>query len=157
PTTSASAACARSGAGRARWGSACEAQPDWGFGGEVPKGRKAPKGRAPDSLRRPQPDWGFGGEVPKGRKAPKGRAPDSLRRPQPEHARAARDGSESLKPIVLYNPRAESHILPLGLVHVGSMFPDRPVHVVDGRLEQAPAARVIELTRDAACLGVSVL
>ena len=63
----------------------------------------------------------------------------------------------ALKPVVFYNPRAESHILPLGLVHVGSMFGDRPVHVVDGRLEQAPLARVIELTRDAACLGVSVL
>jgi radical SAM superfamily enzyme YgiQ (UPF0313 family) len=60
-------------------------------------------------------------------------------------------------PIVLYNPRAESHILPLALVHLGSMFPGRTVHVVDGRLEPAPEARVIELTRDAACLGVSVL
>jgi anaerobic magnesium-protoporphyrin IX monomethyl ester cyclase len=60
-------------------------------------------------------------------------------------------------PIVLYNPRAESHILPLALVHLGSMFPGRTVHIVDGRLEPAPEARVIELTRDAACLGVSVL
>jgi radical SAM superfamily enzyme YgiQ (UPF0313 family) len=61
------------------------------------------------------------------------------------------------RPIVLYNPRAEGHILPLALVHLGSMFPGRKVHVVDGRLEPAPEARVIELTRDAACLGVSVL
>jgi len=43
-------------------------------------------------------------------------------------------------PIVLYNPRAESHILPLALVHLGSMFPGRTVHVVDGRLE--PLERV---------------
>lgn len=71
---------------------------------------------------------------------------------------AGRGGSADVKrPLVLYNPRAESHILPLALVHVGSMFPDRPVYVVDGRIEQAPEARVIELTRDAVCLGVSVL
>jgi radical SAM superfamily enzyme YgiQ (UPF0313 family) len=58
---------------------------------------------------------------------------------------------------VLYNPRGESHILPLALVHVGSMFKDRPVEIVDGRLDVAPEARIVDLTRDAACLGVTVL
>jgi radical SAM superfamily enzyme YgiQ (UPF0313 family) len=37
------------------------------------------------------------------------------------------------------------------------MFPDRPVDVVDGRVDMAPEARVAELCRDALCLGVSVL
>jgi radical SAM superfamily enzyme YgiQ (UPF0313 family) len=59
--------------------------------------------------------------------------------------------------IVLYNPRGESHILPLALVHLGSMFPDRRVVIVDGRLEPAPEARIAELLPDAACLGVTVL
>ena len=61
------------------------------------------------------------------------------------------------RPIVLYNPAGESHILPLALVHLGSVFPDRRVVIVDGRLEVAPEARVVELTRDAVCLGITVL
>jgi radical SAM superfamily enzyme YgiQ (UPF0313 family) len=60
-------------------------------------------------------------------------------------------------PIVLYNPRGESHILPLALVHVGSMFPDRRVEIIDGRVEIAPEARVASLAREALCLGVTVL
>lgn len=59
--------------------------------------------------------------------------------------------------IVLYNPRGESHILPLALVHVGSLFPDRRVEIVDGRVDLAPEARVTELAREALCLGVTVL
>lgn len=58
---------------------------------------------------------------------------------------------------MLYNPRGESHILPLALVHVGSMFKDRPVEIVDGRLEVAPEASVAQLAREAVCLGVTVL
>ena len=61
------------------------------------------------------------------------------------------------RPIVLYNPRGEGHILPLGLVHVGSMATDQPVAIVDGRVELAPEARVVELSGQALCLGVSVL
>lgn len=61
------------------------------------------------------------------------------------------------RPIVLYNPRGEGHILPLGLVHVGSMAPEDAVVIVDGRVELAPEARVVELGKDALCLGVSVL
>jgi len=65
--------------------------------------------------------------------------------------------SVRLRPIVLYNPRGESHILPLALLHVGSLFPGRRVEIVDGRLELAPEARLLELVRGALCLGVSVL
>ena len=60
-------------------------------------------------------------------------------------------------PVVLYNPRGEGHILPLGLIHVGSVLPRERVVIVDGRLEADPAARVAALARDAVCLGVSVL
>jgi radical SAM superfamily enzyme YgiQ (UPF0313 family) len=59
--------------------------------------------------------------------------------------------------IVLYNPRGEGHILPLALVHLGSLFRDRRVDIVDGRVDVAPEARVAELARDALCLGVTVL
>jgi radical SAM superfamily enzyme YgiQ (UPF0313 family) len=64
---------------------------------------------------------------------------------------------ERWRPIVLYNPAGEGHILPLALVHLGSLFPGRRVEIVDGRLELAPAARVVELTGKAVCLGISVL
>ncbi len=61
--------------------------------------------------------------------------------------------------IVLYNPRAVFHTMPLALVAVGSAL-DRArfdVRLVDGRLERDPVARVIAETEDALCLGVSVL
>lgn len=61
------------------------------------------------------------------------------------------------RPIVLYNPRGESHILPLALVHLGSVFSGRRVVIVDGRVDLTPEARVAELSRDALCLGVTVL
>jgi radical SAM superfamily enzyme YgiQ (UPF0313 family) len=63
----------------------------------------------------------------------------------------------SVRPIVLYNPRAEGHILPLALVHVGSALPGRRVVIVDGRLDEDAPARVAELADEAACLGVTVL
>lgn len=59
--------------------------------------------------------------------------------------------------VVLYNPRGESHVLPLALVHLGSMLPEHHVVVVDGRVDLAPEARVAELAPDAVCLGVTVL
>src|SRR5882762_4330922 len=61
--------------------------------------------------------------------------------------------------IVLYNPRAPFFTMPLALIAVGSAI-DRErydVAIVDGRLEADPVARVVEATRDALCLGVSVL
>ena len=46
--------------------------------------------------------------------------------------------------------------MPLGLVALGSCLPDEHVVIVDGRFEMAPEARVVELARDASCLGVGV-
>jgi radical SAM superfamily enzyme YgiQ (UPF0313 family) len=62
-----------------------------------------------------------------------------------------------MKALVLYQPRCEGHMLPLALVHVGSMFPAGRVVIVDGRLERDPARRIAELAPDALALGVSVL
>jgi anaerobic magnesium-protoporphyrin IX monomethyl ester cyclase len=59
--------------------------------------------------------------------------------------------------VILYQPRCEGHILPLALVHLGSMFPEGSVEIVDGRLESDPAHRIAELAGDALALGVSVL
>ena len=39
--------------------------------------------------------------------------------------------------IILYNPRGETHILPLALLHIGSMLPDFDVQIIDGRIEHA--------------------
>jgi anaerobic magnesium-protoporphyrin IX monomethyl ester cyclase len=64
---------------------------------------------------------------------------------------------QARRPIVLYNPSGEGHILPLALVHLGSMFPGRRVVIVDGRLDLAPEATVRALASDAVCLGVTVL
>jgi anaerobic magnesium-protoporphyrin IX monomethyl ester cyclase len=61
------------------------------------------------------------------------------------------------RPVVLYNPRGESHILPLALVHVGSALPGQRVEIVDGRLDPDPERTVASLARDALCLGVTVL
>jgi radical SAM superfamily enzyme YgiQ (UPF0313 family) len=80
------------------------------------------------------------------------RLPQAARRP----ALAAVVGLRR-RPVVLYNPRGEGHILPLALVHVGSMLKMHDVIVVDGRLEPAPEARISELAKTALCLGVSVL
>lgn len=46
--------------------------------------------------------------------------------------------------------------MPLGLVALGSCLPDEHVVIIDGRFEMAPEARVVELARDASCLGVGV-
>ncbi len=61
------------------------------------------------------------------------------------------------RPIVLYNPRGESHILPLGLLHVGSVLPRERVVILDGRIDADPEARVAALAGDALLLGLSVL
>jgi anaerobic magnesium-protoporphyrin IX monomethyl ester cyclase len=62
-----------------------------------------------------------------------------------------------MKRLILYQPRVEGHILPLALVHVGSMFPPDRVVIVDGRLTRDPARRIAELAPEAIALGVSVL
>ncbi len=61
-----------------------------------------------------------------------------------------------MRPIVLYHPGGDRPTLPLGLVHLASLFRDRRVTIVDGRVELAPEAQVVALCREALCLGVSV-
>lgn len=61
--------------------------------------------------------------------------------------------------VVLYNPRAVFYTMPLALVALASALDRRryePV-IVDGRLEADPVARLVDETRDALALGVSVL
>jgi anaerobic magnesium-protoporphyrin IX monomethyl ester cyclase len=59
--------------------------------------------------------------------------------------------------VVLYQPRCEGHILPLALVHIGSMFPAERVVIIDGRIEADPEGRIAELAPRATVLGMSVL
>lgn len=63
--------------------------------------------------------------------------------------------------VLLYNPRAPFHTLPLGLLAVASAV-DREHYelaIVDGRLEADPAAALLRLLdgRRAVCLGIGVL
>jgi B12 binding domain len=60
------------------------------------------------------------------------------------------------RPVVLYQPRDEGVRMPLGLLAVGSALVHEHVVVVDGRLDLAPEARVVELAEEAACLGITV-
>jgi len=62
----------------------------------------------------------------------------------------------SRQPVVLYQPRDDGVRMPLGLLAVASALPDEHVVLVDGRLDLAPEARVVELVADAACLAVTV-
>jgi radical SAM superfamily enzyme YgiQ (UPF0313 family) len=61
--------------------------------------------------------------------------------------------------VVLYNPRAVFYTMPLALVALASSLDRERVEVViiDGRLEADPSRAVVDATRDALCLGVSVL
>lgn len=59
--------------------------------------------------------------------------------------------------VLLYNPRGESHILPLALIHIGSMLPEFDVQIIDGRIELTPESTLAELADDAVCVGVTVL
>ncbi|MEO8361538.1 MAG: radical SAM protein, partial [Vicinamibacteria bacterium] len=63
----------------------------------------------------------------------------------------------SRRKILLYNPRGESHILPLALLHIGSALPEFDVRIIDGRIEMTPEATIAELADEAVCLGVTVL
>ncbi len=61
--------------------------------------------------------------------------------------------------VLLYNPRAVFHTMPLGLVAIGSAL-DRErfdVRVIDGRFEADPRAVLAPLIPRAICLGISVL
>jgi anaerobic magnesium-protoporphyrin IX monomethyl ester cyclase len=61
--------------------------------------------------------------------------------------------------VVLYNPRAVFYTMPLSLLAVGShLDPERyEVQIIDGRLEDDPAAAVRAALDGALCLGVTVL
>jgi len=58
--------------------------------------------------------------------------------------------------VVLYQPKDEHRLMPLGLLHVASALAGRRVVVVDGRFDLAPEARVAGLAREVRCLGVTV-
>ena len=61
--------------------------------------------------------------------------------------------------VVLYNPKAEYHTLPLALLALGSTLDSTryEVVVVDGSLEKDPLGSVLSLLDGAICLGVTVL
>ncbi|MDQ5823353.1 MAG: B12-binding domain-containing radical SAM protein [Chloroflexota bacterium] len=61
--------------------------------------------------------------------------------------------------VVLYNPKAVFWTMPLALLAVGSALdPTRyEVKIIDGRLEADPLGAVLRETKDALCLGISVL
>src|SRR5688500_13517223 len=61
--------------------------------------------------------------------------------------------------VVLYNPVAGFHTIPLALIALGSALKHDgvDVRVIDGRVERDPQAAVIAATRDAAWLGVTAL
>ena len=61
--------------------------------------------------------------------------------------------------VVLYNPQAVFHTMPLALLAIGSnLDPERfDVRIVDARVEPDPLKRVIAETEDALCFGVTML
>ena len=73
---------------------------------------------------------------------------------------AVSPGRDTDRPVVLlYNPRAVFHTMPLGLVAIGSAL-DRErfdVRIIDGRFEDDAVAALAPLLPRAICLGVSVL
>ena len=61
--------------------------------------------------------------------------------------------------VVLYNPRAVFYTMPLALVAIASAL-DRDridVVIIDGRLEKDPVGAVVAASRDAVCVGITVL
>lgn len=61
--------------------------------------------------------------------------------------------------VVLYNPRAVFYTMPLALIAIASNL-DRTqvdVEIIDGRLEPDPVSAVVAASRDAVCVGVTVL
>jgi anaerobic magnesium-protoporphyrin IX monomethyl ester cyclase len=61
--------------------------------------------------------------------------------------------------VVLYNPAAGFHTIPLALIALGSVLKQQgvDVRIIDGRVEPDPLGTVIGATRDAVCLGVTAL
>ena len=64
--------------------------------------------------------------------------------------------AQKRRPVVLFQPRDEGLAMPLGFLALGSWLANEHVVIVDGRFELAPEARVVELAREACCLGVTV-
>ncbi|MGH9336704.1 MAG: B12-binding domain-containing radical SAM protein, partial [Vicinamibacteria bacterium] len=61
--------------------------------------------------------------------------------------------------VVLYNPRADFYTMPLALLSLGSAL-DRKryeVRIIDARVQKRPIETVVHETRDALCLGITVL
>ena len=58
--------------------------------------------------------------------------------------------------VLLYQPRGESRILPLALLHVASTLPEFDLRIIDGRIELTPESTLAELADQAVCLGVTV-
>ena len=61
--------------------------------------------------------------------------------------------------VVLYNPRAVFYTMPLALVAIASAL-DRTkvdVQIIDGRLERDPVRAVVDASKDAVCVGITVL
>lgn len=61
--------------------------------------------------------------------------------------------------VVLYNPKAVFHTMPLALLAIGSnLDPEKyDVRIIDGRIDPDPLGTVLAETQDALCFGVSVL
>lgn len=61
--------------------------------------------------------------------------------------------------MVLYNPQAVFFTMPLALVAIASALDRLPIEVViiDGRLEPDPIGAVVDASKDALCVGVTVL
>ena len=61
--------------------------------------------------------------------------------------------------VVLYNPRAVFYTMPLALIAIGSALDRKKidVQIIDGRLESDPVAAVVEASRGAVCVGITVL
>ena len=61
--------------------------------------------------------------------------------------------------VVLYNPRAVFFTMPLALMAIASALDRKKVDVqiIDGRLESDPLSAVVEASRGALCVGVTVL
>jgi radical SAM superfamily enzyme YgiQ (UPF0313 family) len=61
--------------------------------------------------------------------------------------------------VVLYNPRADFHTMPLALLALGSALDKKryEVRILDGRLDAGGLGSVVSETKDALCLGITVL
>ena len=61
--------------------------------------------------------------------------------------------------VVLYNPRAVFYTMPLSVIAIASSLDrtDVEVVIIDGRLERDPIRAVVDASKDALCVGITVL